>query len=243
METTLHRQLKALYAPDDAGQEVALDGFRIDAVAEDGRLIEIQHASLGAIRDKVRVLLEDHDVHVVKPLAARKYLIKKTAGGRLLSSRYSPSRASMLHLFEDLVHFVSVFPHPRLTLEAVLTEQEEHRVPRRKRRRMGKDYRVIDRQLREIVGRMELRTSSDLAGLLPKGLQKTFTTRDIADRADVPRWLAQKMAFCLRKTGAVNMVGKQSNALVYEYHIQETQGDFAGACRRPQMADPPGRPE
>ena len=32
METTLHRQLKALYCADDAHQEVQLDGYRIDAV-------------------------------------------------------------------------------------------------------------------------------------------------------------------------------------------------------------------
>lgn len=221
METTLHRQLKALYAPDDNGQEVAVGGFRIDAVSGN-RLIEIQHASLGAIRDKVRVLLDDHDVHVVKPLAARKYLIKQTPGGRVLSARYSPSRETFLDLFEDLVHFVNVFPHPRLTLEVVLTEQEEHRVPRRKRRRRSKDYRVIDRHLRHIVSRLELRTNGHLAGLLPKKLPSAFTTRDIAERAEIPRWLAQKMAFCLRKTGALNTIGKQRNALLYELAVRRT---------------------
>ncbi|MFQ5734409.1 MAG: hypothetical protein ACE5KM_20920, partial [Planctomycetaceae bacterium] len=76
METTLHRQLKELYVDDVDNREVAVDGFRIDAVV-DSTLIEIQCASLSAIRDKVRRLLESHDVRVVKPLAARKFLITR----------------------------------------------------------------------------------------------------------------------------------------------------------------------
>ena len=72
METTLHRQLKSLYAVDSSQQEVTVDGYRIDAIA-DGRLIEIQYGSLGAIRDKIQALLVNHAVLVVKPLAARKY--------------------------------------------------------------------------------------------------------------------------------------------------------------------------
>jgi hypothetical protein len=215
METTLHRQLKALYSPD-SHQEVAVGGYRIDAVRGE-RLIEIQHASLASIRDKVRTLLAEHQVHVVKPLAARKYIVRKSraSGGRVLSARYSPRRESVLHLFDDLVHFVTVFPHPRLTLEVVLTEQEEHRAPQRRRRFRSKDYRVIDRWLKGVLQRRELRTSDDLAELLPLGLPRQFSTLDIAEQAEIPRWLAQKMAFCLRKVGAIEHVAKRGNALVY----------------------------
>ena len=41
----------------------------------------------------------------------------------------------MLDLFEELVHFTRVFPHPRLTLEVVLVEIEEWRYPGHGRRR------------------------------------------------------------------------------------------------------------
>jgi hypothetical protein len=215
METTLHRQLKALYATDAAGQEVAVDGFRIDALGE-GRLVEIQYGSLGAIRDKVRKLVRRHDVLVVKPLAARKQIARRQRrGGPVVSVRYSPLRQTYFDLFEDLVHFVGVFPHRRLVLEVVLTEQEEHRIPARKRRRFGRDYRVEDRTLRSIEGRLKLQTAGDLAALLPTGLTETFTTEDIAREAGIARWLAQKMAYCLRKTGAVAAVAKRGNAVVY----------------------------
>ena len=215
METSLHRQLKALYSPDAARREVAVQGFRIDAI--DGRrLIEIQYGSLAAIRDKVRSLLADHELHIVKPLAARKYLVTRNRrGGKIVSARYSPSRETIYDLFLDLVHFVGVFPHPRLTLEAVLTEQEEHRVPAPKRRWRSRGYRVEDRFLRSIQGRVELRSAADLAGLLPQDLPAVFTTAELAEATAIPRWLAQKMAYCLRKTGAVETAGKRGNAVLY----------------------------
>ncbi len=220
METTLHRQLKALYCPDLSQQEVTLDGYRIDAI-QDERLIEIQYGSLLAIRDKVRDLLENHRVLVVKPLAARKYLIKRNRKkGKIISSRYSPARETFHHLFLDLVHFVGVFPHPGLVLEVVLTEQEEHRLPKPKRRWRSKDYRVEDRKLRSVQDRLCLRTTADLTAMLPDSLSQqtrdtSFSTGDIAREAGMPRWLAQKMAYCLRKTGAAEIVGKSGNSLLY----------------------------
>ena len=51
MESTLHQQLKRMYAKDESDREVSVDGFRIDAVSG-GQLIEIQCASLSAIREK-----------------------------------------------------------------------------------------------------------------------------------------------------------------------------------------------
>lgn len=219
METSLHRELKALYSPDASRREVALDGFRIDAI-DDGRLIEIQYGSLAALRDKIRRLLAAHEVHVVKPLAARKYLVtRKRKRGPIVSARWSPSRETIYDLFLDLVHFTGVFPHARLTLEVVLTEQEEHRLPARKRRWNGKNYRVEDRCLRSIAGRVVLRTAADLAALIPAAVPGEFTTAELAEAAGIPRWLAQKMAYCLRKTGAVDVAGKRRHAILYRRRL------------------------
>jgi hypothetical protein len=215
METSLHRQMKLFYGGHVDDVEVQVDGYRIDAVVR-GRLFEIQQASLSALRDKVRDLLERHRVVVVKPLVSRKLLIRRDQpGGEIVSTRFSPIRESVLHLFEDLVHFVNVFPHPRLTLEVVLTEQEEHRITRVRRRRRGPDYRVQDRLLTQIVSTTKLKTAADLRRLLPASLPPSFTTGDLATHAQIPRWLAQKMAYCLRKTGAIELLGKQRNALLY----------------------------
>ncbi len=216
METSLHRQLKSLYCADQSQQEVTVAGYRIDGVVE-GTLIEIQCASLGAIRNKIRALLAEHDVLVVKPLAAKKQLVKYTRkGGRAVSRRASPKHESFHDLFLDLVHFVDVFPHPRLTLEVLLTEQEEHRLPALKSRRTRKNYRVQDRCLSDVTDKLVLSDTADLSSLLPRGLPPQFTTAELAELCEIPRWLAQKMAYCLRQTGAVAQIGKRGNALIYE---------------------------
>jgi len=216
METSLHRQLKELYAGDAASREVRLDGFRIDAIA-DGKLIEIQSAPLGAIRDKVRTLVQQHDVLVIKPLAARKTLIKlKKKNGKVVSTRMSPRRETVCDLFIELVNFVPLFPHPRLTIDVLLTEQEEDRVPVKRRRRRGKDYRVLDRRLVQVVETHRFRTADDVLALLPAQLPASFTTADIASGLRIPRWLAQKMTYCLRRMEAVSVIGVSQRSRLYE---------------------------
>lgn len=216
METTLHRQLKELYGATADDREVDVDGYRIDAVA-DGRLIEVQAASLAAIRFKVRALVQRHDVVVVKPLAARKLLItRRRKGGPVQSTRQSPRHETVYDVFSELVHFVEVFPHPRLTLHVLLTEQEEYRLPRQRRWGRAPKFRVEDRRLTAVVGRHELRSTADLLQLLPAALPDRFTTADIARELAIPRWLAQKMAYCLRQTQSLTAVGKSGRSWLYE---------------------------
>lgn len=215
METTLHRQLKEFYCGDAQAREVWVRDYRIDAVV-DGELIEIQLASFAALRKKVPALLCEHPVVVVKPLAAHKTIFRRDRkNGPVGNRRVSPRHETVLDLFQELVHFVDVFPHPRLRLEVLLTEQEEDRIRRVRRRRRGKDYRVEDRRLIGIHSRHVLRTADDLAALLPEELPDQFTTADIARLAGIPRWLAQKMAYCLRQISAITHCGKRKNALLY----------------------------
>ena len=153
---------------------------------------------------------------IVKPLAARTFIVRREqANGEIISSRYSPLRRSILNVFEELVHFGEVFPHPRLTFEIVMIEQEEHRVARRKRRFNGPDFAVEDRVLRTVHSTHTFRTAKDLAGLIPKSLSSPFTSADLAVQAEIPRWLAQKMAYCLRKIGAIEATGKVKNSVQY----------------------------
>ena len=56
--------LKDAYASGTAEIEVPLGDYRIDVV-QPGLLVEIQHGSLSAIRDKIQILCKDHKVLVV----------------------------------------------------------------------------------------------------------------------------------------------------------------------------------
>ncbi|MBI1249748.1 hypothetical protein GC197_18130 [bacterium] len=217
METSLHKSLKEHYAGKKAETEVRLGRYIIDAVSR-GQLIEVQWSGLAAIRDKIRDLCDDHRVRVVKPIVARKKVVRRDRkGGEIVSARYSPKRCDLYSLFEELVHFTSVFPHQNLTLEIPLIEIQEIRYPGhgKRRRRRENDFVVEDQILTEIVSSHRFRKSNDLLRLLPRGLPRQFHTGDLADKLDRPRWIAQKMVYTLRKTGALSVVGKEGNSLIY----------------------------
>jgi hypothetical protein len=52
--------------------------------------------------------------------------------------------------------------------------------------------------------------------LLPRTLPRPFHTGHLAEGLGVERWIAQRMAYCLREMGAVQSVGKLRGAWLYE---------------------------
>lgn len=223
METTLHRQLKELYLAPGGQTEVRVGCYRIDVV-NGAQLIEIQHGGLAAIRDKVAKLASEHDVLVVKPIIARKHLIKlKRRGGAVMSQRLSPKQSTLIDLFDELVHFTRALRLPRLTLEVPLVEIEELRYPghgRRRWRRPG-DHVVEDQQLVRVHESHRFASPRDLLRLLPTGLPRPFHTGQLAEGLGIPRWTAQRIAYVLRETGAIEPAGKQGRAHLYVFPARQ----------------------
>ncbi len=219
METSLHQALKRHYGGKDDQFEAALGNYRIDVISRD-RLVEIQLASLAAIRDKVRTLLEDHHVVVVKPIIVQKTLVKRAhEQGPVVYRRRSPKRGTILDLFREMVHFTSVFPHKRLSIEVPLIDIEEWRYPGHGRRRRWRreDYRVEDQKLIAIHETHCFQTAADLARLVAGPLPRQFHTGHLAKSLRVPRWMSQQIVYCLRQTSAVREVGKHRNTRLYEF--------------------------
>jgi hypothetical protein len=215
METSLHRSLKERYAAGESRHlEVVVGGFRVDAVDAAGRLIEIQSGPLGPLRGKLCRLLPDHQIRIVKPVALTKRVVRRSRrNGPDLSVRYSPKRGSLYDVFDDMVGVVRVFPHSNLDIEILAVTIDEVRVPRRRRR----GYIVADRRLGAIHGTTSLVHAGDLWALLPEtcaGLDN-FTTSELAACLGRPLWFAQRVAYCLRLTGAARVVGKSRNHLIY----------------------------
>lgn len=219
METSLHRQLKEIYAEDGAGAQIEkpLGNYRIDVV-RNGELIEIQHGSLAAIRGKIAALVKKHRVRVVKPIVVRRRLVKQNRrGGKVVSRRLSPKKGTILDLFHELIYFTRVFPHTNLALEAPLVEVEEWRFPGHGRRRWYRkgDQQVEDQKLIQIEQVYDFRTAEDLLQLMPENLPDPFDTGQLAEGLGIDRSVAQRIAYCLRHIGAFHDVGKRGNTRLY----------------------------
>ena len=227
METTLHQQLKRHYAGEAGQTEVQLGRYRIDAVRGE-ELIEVQCASLSAIRDKCQNLLKRHRLRVVKPVVIRTRIRrltsdpKKAETGKTKSLR--PKRGSAIDLFDELIYFTRVFPHPNLTIEVPLIHVEQVRVPSRKKRRRSwhKDYRVKDVLWESTESTLELSNASDLLTLLPGGETMGqanpsghFNTAELAKTIGKSRQTAQQIAYVLRKTGAIDQHSRNRSGIVY----------------------------
>jgi hypothetical protein len=215
METSLHRMLKDRYAAgDDDRREVRIAGFRIDAIDDAGRLIEIQSGALGPLCGKLRRLLPQYRLRIVKPVVLSRRLVRASArGGSVISVRQSPKRGALIDIFDDLMGLVRIFPHTNLDIEVLGVTIDEVRIPRR--RRPG--YTVVDRRLGLIHETATLARACDLWNILPAACDddEAFTTAELARRLGRPVWFAQRVAYCLRKTGAARVVGKRGNRLIY----------------------------
>ena len=71
-----------------------------------------------------------------------------------------------------------------------------------------------ERRLIEVIDRKLFNGLSDWQELLPD-MGESFTTKDLSRAAGIKMQLAQKMAYCLRKAGLIDLVGKSGRAYLY----------------------------
>ena len=73
----------------------------------------------------------------------------------------------------------------------------------------------------------ELRAANSLESLVPQNLElpqlripdtleEPFHTGQLAEAMSIPRWRAQQIAYCLRKSQALTECGKRVNARLYQ---------------------------
>ena len=214
-EKPLHAALKQWYAQPGDRFEAPVDGYVIDLVRGE-LLIEIQTASFAALKRKLADLVTRHPVRLVYPVAQERWLLKLAPDGHShLGRRKSPQRRSLMHLFEELVSFPQLLSSPNFSLHVLLIQEEQVRRYDSKRAWRRKGWVTHERRLLQVVDNRLFETPADMAALLPAGLAEPFTTSDLAAAIAKPRWLAQKMAYCLRKMGVITAIGKRGNAILY----------------------------
>jgi hypothetical protein len=215
-EKHLHAALKRWYARPGDRAEIAVDGYVIDLVRDD-LLIEIQTRGFSELRPKVSALLAaGHRVRIVHPIAVDRWIVRVDADGVFLGRRRSPSHGDPADLAPALVSIPDLLADPGFEIEVLLIADEEYRRHEAGRCWRRRGWTVVERRLVGVVDRVLLAQPADLLRLLPDGLPERFTTADIALGLGRPPRIAQQLAYCLRRLGLIDVVGKRSRAVEYQ---------------------------
>jgi hypothetical protein len=218
-ESGLHSGLKAWYAWPGDEAEVKLDGCVADLLRGD-LVVEIQTHNFYAIKRKLLRLVEARPVRLVYPIALERWIVRVDADRQtVLGRRKSPRRGQAAHVFEELVSFPDLMSHPNFSLELLLTREEEIRCPWSgpRRGRWKREWQVCDRRLLEVAGRLVLASPADCLQLLPAELPRPFTNRQVASGLRQPLRLAARITYCLRRMGAITVLGKVGQAILYDF--------------------------
>jgi len=214
-EKPLHAALKEWYAQPGDRFEVSVDGYVVDIVRGD-LLVEIQTGGFSSLKRKLAVLTEGHRLRLVYPVAREKWLLKRAPDGHSwVRRRKSPKRGGFEDVFHELVSFPALLTNPHFSVEVLLIQEEETRRYEGGRHWRRRGWVVESRSLLEVLERRLFETPADMVALLPGDLSEPFTTGDLAGAMGRPRRLAQRMAYCLREMGAIEVVGKRRSAFLY----------------------------
>ena len=184
-----------------------MDGFIIDILRGD-LLVEVQTKSFHAIKGKLSSLVKNHEVRLVYPIPERKWIVRITKSGELVSKRKSPRKGRLVDLFYELVSIPHFIARENFSLEVLMIEEEEIRCNDGKGSWRRRGVSIKDRRLINITDRALFENEVDFLRFLPRDLKRPFTNHSLADLTGVPINLTRKITYCLRKMGAIIRVGK-----------------------------------
>lgn len=221
-EGSLHSAVKEWYKEYGDRLEAKVDNSIIDIVRGD-LLIEVQTGNFGAIRKKLQRLVKSHKIRLVYPIAREKIITRvKASGYEVLSSRRSSKRGKLIDVFSELVRMPTLINEKNLTIEVLLVKEEEIRCEDGKGSWRRRGQSIVDKRLLEVYEKVEFKDKEDFLGVLPVDLCQPFTTNDLAAASGYRIGEARKIAYCLKKMGAISEVGKRGNSILYEvsaHHI------------------------
>lgn len=214
-ERSLHAALKEWYARPGDLFEQEVEGFLVDIVRGD-LLIEIQTRNFSAVKDKMMRLTAARRVRLVHPIAQERWIVRlATDGLALLGRRKSPKRGTLMQVFAELVSFPELMASPNFSLHVLFIQEEEVRRDDGRWKGRRRHWSVFDRRLIEVLYGLLFETPEDFRRFVPRSLTGPFTTSELAKATGEPPHVARKVAYCLRGMGAIKVVGKSGNSLLY----------------------------
>jgi len=204
-KSSLHAALQEVYSREGGKTEAKVGDFRVDVLKGD-LITEIQIAGLYKIKQKVRVLLlMGYKVKVVVPLQS---VLVEPGGTKNRDQRYK--------IFQELSHFVDVFPAPGLEVDFLMLKE----LRTWKKVKSGRHYVVPKGFMKRdtvplaVIEEVRLREAHDLLKLIDIPDEK-FTARGLALRAGLSRRTASRACYVLRRTGVLNVEGMIGRAYLY----------------------------
>jgi len=214
-ESSLHSALKKWYSLEGDKLEAQVDDFIVDIVRGD-LLIEIQIANFSAIKSKLSRLLNDHKVRLVYPIPREKWIVHKSkATGETFGRRRSPKKGRLSDLFSEFIRIPSLFAKGNFSVEVLMIEEEDIWCDDGKGSWRRKGASLEDRKLIRVFERRTFEHKIDFLNFLPKDLLDPFSNRNLAESLGIPISQSRKMTYSLRKIGAITLVGKNRNQMLF----------------------------
>ncbi len=213
-ESSLHKALKEYYAPGYNVEET-VKGFVVD-LKKDKKIIEIQTGNFSSLKKKFKLLLPDYKIHLVYPIPKEKRLIRLDSDGEILSKRLSPKKGCWADIFSELVYITDFLLDPNLSIEILLTKEEEIRVEDGRGSWRRKGVSIKDHHLVEILSRYFLKNATDYLSFLPANLGNTFTNKELANLGFYSLNKAQKITYTLKKAGLITVDKKVGSQYYYQ---------------------------
>lgn len=214
-EGSMHAELKNALLRAGDEQEVKFKGYFID-IKRGETLIEIQTGGFSQIRRKLKLLLDDHPIHLYYPLPARRWVRRETASGQPISRRRSPKKSNPIELFNELIYLKQLLIHPNLSIHVLMVEEEILWIDDGNGSWRNKYWSKADRRLINIEEDLVFERGVDYLQLLPKTLPPIFTNRELSAHARCPGRTAGKCTYTLYQAGLLERAGKRGNAHLYQ---------------------------
>jgi len=213
-ERTLHKQLKALYRPEDGEAEWRVAGSIADLWSPTTGVIEIQTRTLAKLRPKLSAYLDAGlAVTVIHPLAVHRTIVTWNAERtEVLTRRKSPKVERVEAAFREIGALGAFLIHPNFRLLVALVRETEHRCSDGKGswRRQGKSK--VDRVLDEMVEEKSFSRREDYEALIPQAWTEPGTAAELGTVLKLGTQPTQALISCLKKIGVLEVCGRRGRA-------------------------------
>ena len=212
-EKSLHSTIKRYLSKDESTHEIKCGRYVAD-IFVDGAIFEVQTRGFEHLRKKLEFFLPSYKVTVVHPIPAKKWVVKMNRHtGECGEKRKSPKKCGVFSVFPELYKIRQFVKHESFALRLLLLEVTDYRITSGNPKDRGERF---ERMPSALLEDLTLRSPKDYQALLPQSLPSAFTSKDLAKEAKIPLREAQHALLMLTDIGAVERIGKQGNAYLYE---------------------------